>query len=295
MNLSQTPLAPLVTHLLDLLRQLEGSGVEPTLAGGFGLFLRREWITETRADTLIQPIPEVRSTEDFDLLLSLEVLANNAKAQMLRDTIEALGYRVFRDARYFQFAKARTSWGTAWEVKIDLLAPQPEPDDPILKVNRPRVTQRKGNSPLHAYITPEAIAVEERRMEVFLEGTCTNDEFYCGKVWLPNALTLYIMKLHAFRDQEEGTRREPNLDYARKHAADLYTLTALLRQQDYDDALVIAHQFRNHPALLEACQIVDQYFGNENFIGTLRVREQPNFSAANLPQFIRVLRQIFFR
>ncbi len=163
----------------------------------------------------------------------------------------------------------------------------------MLEADRVRVKQRKGGSPLHGRVTPEAVLVEERRMEVPLEGDCPDGQFYSGRVWLPNPLTLYVMKLFAFRDREVGGRSGPELDYARKHAADLYTLTALLRQQDYGDALDLARQHQNNPVLLEARQIVSQYFGDENSIGVLRVREQPNFSATDLPRFVQTLDQIF--
>jgi hypothetical protein len=289
MNLSQTPFAPLSAHLLDLLRQLEGSGVEPTLAGGFGLFLRREWI----AETLIQPIPEARSTEDFDLLLSLAVLADTDKSQALMNALDALGYEVLPSALRFQFKKAGTAWGQSREVKIDLLAPLPPEGDAVLEADQVRVKRRKGGSPLHGRVTPEAILVEERRMEVSLEGDCPDGRFYSGRVWLPNPLTLYVMKLFAFRDREVGGRGGPEPDYARKHAADLYTLTALLRQPDYDDALELARQNRDDSVLKEARQVVGQYFADENSTGVLRVREQPNFSATDLPRFVQVLEQIF--
>ncbi|WP_299429354.1 hypothetical protein [uncultured Meiothermus sp.] len=293
MNLSQTPFAPLSAHLLDLLRQLEGSGVEPTLAGGFGLFLRREWIAETQAETLIQPIPEARSTEDFDLLLSLAVLADTDKSQALMNALDALGYEVLPSALRFQFKKAGTAWGQSRDVKIDLLAPLPPEGDAVLEADQVRVKRRKGGSPLHGRVTPEAILVEERRMEVSLEGDCPDGRFYSGRVWLPNPLTLYVMKLFAFRDREVGGRGGPEPDYARKHAADLYTLTALLRQPDYDDALELARQNRDDSVLKEARQVVGQYFADENSTGVLRVREQPNFSATDLPRFVQVLEQIF--
>lgn len=293
MNLSQTPFAPLSAHLLDLLRQLEGSGVEPTLAGGFGLFLRREWIAETQAKTLIQPIPEARSTEDFDLLLSLEVLADASKSQALKNALDTLGYTVIPNAKYFQFKKMGTAWGQARDVKIDLLAPPPPENHALLEADQVRVKQRKRGSLIHGRTTTEAILVEERRMEIPLKGNCTDDQFFSGRVWLPNPLTLYTMKFFAFRDREEGKRGEPDPDQARKHAADLYVLTTLLRQSDYDDAVELARQHRENPVLLEAQQIVTQYFAEENSWGILRVKEQANFSTTNLLQFVQVLKQIF--
>lgn len=293
MNLSRTPFAPLTVHLLDLLRQLEGSGVELTLVGGFGLFLRREWIAATRAETLIQPIPEARSTEDFDLLLGLELLADADKSQALMAALDALGYEVLPSALRFQFKKEGTAWGQARDVKVDLLAPLPPEGHPVLEADRVRVKRRGGGSPLHGRVTPEAILIDERRMEVPLEGDCSDGRFYSGTIWLPNPLTLYVMKLFAFRDRQVGGRGGTEPDYARKHAADLYTLTTLLRQQDYEDALELARQHRDNPVLLEARQIVAQYFAGENSPGVLRVREQPNFQATNLSLFLSVLGQLF--
>ena len=294
MNLSLTPFAPLAVHLLDLLRQL-GDDVQLTLAGGFGLFLRREWIAELQTPTLLQPIPEARATEDFDLLLSLELLTDAAKASALKKALDDLGYEVLPNAHRFQFKKTGTAWEQARDVKVDLLAPIPPADHEVLTADAVRVKRKKGSSALHGRVTPEAIAVEEHLVEIGLEGECSDNQFYQGHIWLPNTFTLYVMKLFAFRDRQEGKRGNPEPDYAGKHAADLYTLTALLRQEDYDAALQLAQQYREHPITREASTIVEQYFGDETSAGVLHIREQLNPEAENLQRFLAVLNQVFAR
>ena len=72
MNLDQTPFAPLAVHLVDLLQALQGSGIELTLVGGFGLALRRLEAEEQGLETLISNVPVARATEDFDLLIDTE-------------------------------------------------------------------------------------------------------------------------------------------------------------------------------------------------------------------------------
>jgi hypothetical protein len=53
MNLENTPFAPLMPHLLDLLQTLEPHGIPLILAGGSGLLLRREWLEASGTPSLI--------------------------------------------------------------------------------------------------------------------------------------------------------------------------------------------------------------------------------------------------
>ena len=88
MNIDRTVNGPLAAHLLDLLDALEGQDIPLILVGGFGLFLRREWLLETGTKTLFERVPESRATEDFDLVLRLELLADLMKMTGLRAAFE---------------------------------------------------------------------------------------------------------------------------------------------------------------------------------------------------------------
>jgi hypothetical protein len=59
------------TVLLDLLHELEETGTNVMLGGGYGLFLKQEHLASTGATTWIPSDrwPTARSTKDIDFLL----------------------------------------------------------------------------------------------------------------------------------------------------------------------------------------------------------------------------------
>jgi hypothetical protein len=122
MNLEQTPFAPLMPHLFDLLHALEGQGIPLILAGGSGLLLRREWLEASGTPSLITNIPSARATDDFDVILTLEVLADSDKRTRFRQVLDALGYVVVKGAEKYQFIKPGTATAGGRDVKVDLLA-----------------------------------------------------------------------------------------------------------------------------------------------------------------------------
>ena len=161
MNLERTAFAPLAAHLLDLLTALEKEEIPLILIGGFGLFLRRQWLLESQTRTLFERVPASRATEDFDLVLRLELLADLPKMTAFRAALDGLGYQVVQSAQIYQFVKPNTAWGGARDVKVDLLAREPSEGDPALWTDARRVKPSASQSPLHARLTPEAIAVED--------------------------------------------------------------------------------------------------------------------------------------
>jgi hypothetical protein len=294
MNIDRTVNGPLAAHLLDLLDALEDQNIPLILVGGFGLFLRREWLLETGTKTLFERIPESRATEDFDLVLHLELLADLTKMTGLRAAFDALGYRVVENAQIYQFIKPGTAWGNARDIKIDLLARKPGEGDPKLKTDSRRVKPSEKNSPLHAHITPEAIAVEDDPLEIELEGSRTDGTPARGKIFLPCAYAMYLMKLFAFRDEHEGVKPGDRERYATKHALDLYTITALLTLEERDGLSTFQKRYGNHPIAREAGQIVKAYFVEPNAMGVLRLRDNNVlFEPANLTTFLALLGRTF--
>jgi hypothetical protein len=57
----------LYANLLHLLRELDAQGVPLTVAGGFGLYLKRMHLGTRDEQTLFVELPDVRSTNDIDL------------------------------------------------------------------------------------------------------------------------------------------------------------------------------------------------------------------------------------
>lgn len=153
---------------------------------------------------------------------------------------------------------------------------------------------RKKNNPLHAFRTPEAIAVEDGMREIAIAGERTSGETYEGLLLLPHPYALYLMKLFAFRDEETGRKGVSRPLYARKHALDLYTLTALLTAAEYDALADYRARYGSHPIGVEATEIVRQFFAGRGSPGTLRLLEHTNFSQQDrLEDFLALMQEVF--
>jgi hypothetical protein len=74
----------LTASLLDLLHELEGRGIPIMVGGGFGLYMKRLHLAGTGQRTLFDQLPEPRSTNDLDLFLRAEVLADGGAPDYAR-------------------------------------------------------------------------------------------------------------------------------------------------------------------------------------------------------------------
>ena len=282
-DLTTTPFATLGSHLLDLLHALDGHDLPLILVGGFGLFLRQEHVRVSGLETLYPERPPARATEDLDTFLALTALADIVKMNTLRDALATLGYAVVPGAERYQFVKPDTAGQGRRNVKIDLLARKPEEGDPKLTHDARRVGPLPKKNPLHAHVTPEAFPAEAALLSVALAGTRTDGTPATGEVFLTNPYALYLMKLFAFRDEEEGKKGAGRQGYARKHAQDLATITALLTEPESADLPSYRRQYSSHPITLEAAQIVVRYFQEDDQPGSLRLIE------ASIPESLRQL------
>jgi hypothetical protein len=292
-NLNDTPFARLASHLLDLLQALEGHEIPLIIVGGFGLALRYQRVDESGERTLLIPIPSVRTTEDIDAILKLDLLFNDNKTLVLREKLQELGYSAVEKARNFQFEKSDITTSDSKNIKIDLLSRVPNQGDPPLKHSKPRV---KGKH-LHAYGTPEAIAVEDTPLELSIEGNNTTGELAKGLVYLPHPYALLLLKLFAFRDEQLGKKSTSGdrTPYARKHAGDLYAILAMTTEAEYATLETFKIKYHTTDIGNQATQIVREFFQDRTSVGALRVREaHPETTPANLETFLDLLKATFY-
>ncbi|GAB4461237.1 MAG: hypothetical protein OHK0029_26240 [Armatimonadaceae bacterium] len=297
-SLTETTFADLGAHLLDLLHALEGKNIPIILVGGFGLFLRQERVRLTGIKTLYEYIPPIRATEDFDVLLKLELLADMDRVSQLRAVLDNLDYDEIDTAKYYQFVKKDTATETRRNVKIDLLARNPEEGDPQLPGDRLRVKPRNNNSPLHARRTPEAIAVEDGLTTLTVSGKRTDGAEYQGEVQVPHPYGLFLMKIFAFRDEEENIKNRPNaenLPYSQKHVSDIYTLAATLSNEENAQLDEYRDRYAKHTITVEAGQIIVKYFDSPKAMGAVRLAEAAKAQGdlKNLPDFLTLLKEVF--
>ena len=297
MKLTETNFGPLAPHLIDLAAAFQGRGLPLSLVGGSGLLLRRLYRTAETVSTLIDTVPVARTTDDFDLLLRLEVLADAEQRLAIREALTELGYQTY--AKNFQFIKSGTGDAALGrrEVKVDFLAPMPGADASGLKVSSHRVGATKSgkDDSLHGYATEEAVLTDEPPLSLTLEGRGTDSTERHSEVLLPHPFTLLIMKLHAFRDAHLGNERheEPRPELARKHVADVYTLVALLTQAEETSLAALSKRYAGHPAMQESVSIVGSLLTGTTSQGTLVLREALSIDPDDLLTFLEVLGSTF--
>jgi hypothetical protein len=283
-------MADLTSALLDLLHELEDADIKLIVGGGFGIYLRYREFLRTHSRTLLRELPEPRSTNDLDLFLRAELLADPERVISLSRALDRLGYEAVEAARYYQFIKKGPGDGNAGSVKIDILTgPQRIFDEMGLRAD-PRRVRPKSPAHLHAHPVNEALTLEERLTPIRVDGRLSTGEDAEGEIFLPHSFTFLMMKLFAFRDCMNDAAK----DYGRHHAIDMYTIVGLMTEKDWDSSLAMYAEHRSDPKIEEACGLIDELFGSELDFGVLRLKEnayyRPEFQVAD---FIQALRDLF--
>ncbi len=279
---------PLFANLLDLLRELDARGIPLTVGGGFGLFLKRNHLEQTGAQTLFTELPGVRATNDIDLFLRAEVLADLARTKEVAAAIIGLGYVPVEEAKYLQW-KRPVVGGVEQEVKIDVLVGPLGKYRANLKVSAPRV-RPKGDIKFHAHTVEEAVHLEDQPVAVEVEGVTTDGSSYKGTVFVPEAFPYLMMKLHAFGDR----KADQNKNLGRHHALDVYTIAGMMTEGEYERARAFGAADKDEAHVRRARAIVGEDFSAPTATGVLRLREHPLArDDFRLDEFIGVLGEVF--
>ncbi len=109
------------TTLLDLLYELRDNDLPLIIGGGYGIYLKREYIREQGMRRLLREWPESRSTNDIDLFLRPELLINSEQLRPLAESLLRLGYIPIPGAEKYQFVKPGPQGDVPGSIKIDLL------------------------------------------------------------------------------------------------------------------------------------------------------------------------------
>lgn len=211
----------LKVSLLDLLYELRETDIRPILGGGYGRYLKQQYVRETSVRTLMKTFPQARSTNDLDLFLRTEVLATPDQLQRIADALNRLEYKVIDAARYYQFVKKVEGLIEPDGIKVDLLTRMPpshyiETGQIRIRDGR-RVKSGKEGIGLHARRTDEAVAIEDNPIEISVKGNRTTGEEHIASIFLPQAFAYAMMKLFAFRDQKDESGKK---GYGRHHRHD---------------------------------------------------------------------------
>lgn len=267
---------PIVPHLLDLLHAIRDDGITLTLAGGLGLYLKRaEVVRRIQSEGLstLRPIfPEARGTSDMDLFVHLELFAVRNKEVRLRQVLcGELGYAPTTE--FLQFMKStQAGSGGAIEVKIDLMARDPGPHDPLVKVKDNRVgttRKRPGSEAIHGRWTPEAFAIDVCPYTFRVEGRRSGGEPHAADLFLPHPFASLMMKLQAVLDRARGLQKS----YGYKHAFDVYLLLAMMTEREWDEACGFAREtYAREPILMDLKAAAGGLFAADDAPGCIDIR-----------------------
>lgn len=273
---------PSITDLLGaelqrLATALEPHGVPIIIGGGYGLLLRQRYVEASGAPTL-RSVPTARSTNDLDVFLTVELVSDAEKMAALGTVLADLGFEAVDGARYYQFARPVTYGGRAVSLKVDLLAPPPRVGSdlrPKVKVDARRVRPRRrveGAPPVHAHTTPEAFTVAEHTLTLAVGREAPVD------VLVPHPFSFVLLKLFAYRDR----RGDPQKDFGRYHAYDLYRIVAMMTPEDVEQAEAVRDRYVQDEILIEAGRILVDLFGGPDAEGALAVLEHARAVGAGL-------------
>ena len=232
----------------------------PLLSGGYGLFLKQWFLTQSSGQTTVplerwRGVP--RSTRDFDLLLDVQLIAQPEEQREIRAALDTLGYTA--RTPHWQFGKT-TAGGQ--EVLVDLLAPVPEKGVPGVKVEGRRVKSDPsfGAEGVHGNPIAEAIGCNLFPLGFEWQGVVLR---------VPNSVSWCVMKLHATRDRwqksqsgDDAADRDREREQMLKHAGDVLRLVALSTREEREANRKVSDSLRSEAAFAEAADIARAYFLN---------------------------------
>lgn len=278
------------TALLELLFHLQDRDIKLIICGGFGIYLKTEYVRRAGARTLFREWPEPRSTNDLDLFLRPELLIEPAKLEPFAEAIAVLGYQVVPQAAKYQFVKPGPGGGDAGSIKIDILT---GPQSCFTGTRVRTDTRRARPNPsvgVHAHPMNEVPMFQEGLLTDTLEGRLATGESWQAEIFIPQPYTFLTMKLFAFRDR----MHDANKDFGRYHALDLYTILASTTEDEWNLALELKDRYRDDKAIVEAGRLVSEHFAALNQLGLIRLRESPYYRPElQLGEFISALKELF--
>jgi hypothetical protein len=277
---------PLESALSELALKAEVHDIPLIVGGGYGLVLRARQVHALGIPTL-RAVPAVRSTQDLDLFLKADLLVDERRIAKLRDILHELGYQAVTGAEYYQFMRELELDTRKWVVKIDLLASLPLDVEKLklLKYDRRRARPR-GVKDFHAHTAPEACSVGDYVVPVDLENG--------ARIHLPHPFSYAVLKLFALRDRIGDQRK----DMGWYHAFDLYTIFAMITEQQWGEALMLRDNFPDPRIAREARRIVHDLFADTDSRGILALRQHAMISGIAsdeiiLPEFLRDIHELF--
>lgn len=253
----------IISTLLDLDAEI-GPQAGLLVAGGLGLYLKQQYLVRQGIPTLVPDLPVARTTQDIDWLMSEQQFVACTNSGGAKAALIKLGFEVDKDARWMKYRRMLGSE----EVILDVMLAPPLPIGISVSGER---AKPKHLSEFHARFTPDAIGAREFAAPIPLQGTRSSGASHACEVLIPCALTYATMKLLAFHDRLEDSRK----DLGRHHAFDLYRIFAMLTEDDEHRSAQALAKHVTDRKLEEARQVARECFCSATSLGVLRLREHP--------------------
>lgn len=283
---------PLWPHFESLWQELAQVGGRLLVAGGYGLFLKQRWLAGKAEPRIVVPLERwldasPRVTKDLDLVVGLDLIADEYANGRLREVLEKHGFRITdrREGQRWQFVK---DLGEKRRVVVELHAASPAPDENRLKADRIRVKHKPslGVDGVHGRHNPEALGCEFSPFEFSIGGV---------GIVVPNPVTWTVMKLTAASDrwnraqQSDLDVRERSFsrEHAVKHIHDACRVVAMMSMEERDAAGAVIDVLRGTMPFRKTLGLFLQLFDGKDAWATEILRAR--WAAEDLNLIIEVL------
>ena len=261
---------PLWPHFKPRWLKLEKAGNGFLVAGGYGLFLKQQWLLGEDEQPIVialerWPDSAPRATGDMDLVVALDLIADEDANRQLHSILETQGFKVSDkpSGKRWKFLKEIEA---NKHVLVELHAPLAS-DGKIadaVKADRCRVKNKRslGEEGVHGRTNQEAGGCELHPFEFELEGV---------RISVPNSVTWTVMKLTAaednwkrsLEDHRESNDRKYYRDQAIKHGHDACRAVAMMTENERDSSGEVVQAIKNTPPFNRAAEIYRDFFGGE--------------------------------
>jgi hypothetical protein len=278
------------TALMDLGQELRHTDIKPIVGGGFGIFLKLEYVHEHNVRTLFTEWPEPRSTNDIDLFLRPELLIHSEKLKPLSRALAKLGYKVVPSAAKYQFVKNFPVEKSNDGIKIDILTGSRDKFvGTSVKLDSRRVSPRPSVD-IHAHLVDEVPTLEEGLIRLSVKGCLSSGAATECEVYVPHPFSFILMKLFAFNDRKMDEIK----DYGRYHALDIYASLATMSESEWNASLELQKKYSANAHVKQARGFVRDLFSGKDQLGIIRFKENHYFrTTLNVAGFIDSMKELF--
>jgi hypothetical protein len=245
------------------------------IAGGYGLFLKQEHLINSSDSRIVIPFDQwqdsiPRATNDMDLVLSLDLIADGEANKNIAKALEEEGFEVSHSPR-----------GKSWQFFKDLEENQSvivelhttEPKSKISSIASNRFTVKHkpslGDEGVHGRTNQEAFGCEVAPFSFDIHDVL---------VLVPHPIIWSVMKLAAAYDtwkrskddSFESKDRQYYRNQAIKHGNDVCRAIAMMTIEERDESNEVLDAIRETEAFEKASDIYNNFFsGEEDWAGAV--------------------------